>query len=288
MPTLLHSAFAGPNIVRRLLNAASVLRASGVDASVKTGRRAAELNLDGVNALFSQNEIPDSVRTQFSGPCWGGRQLSRQASLSLLAELQTPVMEWQTGAAKTTPDLFAEWQVERLLVKRSWTSNDNGLQVLRIGQTQFTQWDTAFDVVCREVNPQDGTLWKAEIFGGQIILAWKANKPPLADRIIVDTDYEAQYGFCRLKPSPPTVPWPRGYRERVTYPQAEADMICALSRELTARGFGYCSLDMMRRPDGKLVAIELNTSSVAMWWGETFPDVRGRFAQALLHVIKAH
>jgi len=71
---------------------------------------------------------------------------------------------------------------------------------------------------------------------------------------------------------------------RVT--EAEREMLRKLSRELTQAGCGYVSVDLMQKPDGTLVAIELNTARVVTWWTEQFSFTRQRFADALVELVR--
>jgi len=42
----------------------------------------------------------------------------------------------------------------------------------------------------------------------------------------------------------------------------------------------------MRKADGTLVAIELNTARVATWWTERFAFTRQRFGEALVDLVR--
>jgi hypothetical protein len=42
------------------------------------------------------------------------------------------------------------------------------------------EWNPAEDVFCPEIDPANGTLYKAEIFNGRILLGWIWHRPPLA------------------------------------------------------------------------------------------------------------
>jgi hypothetical protein len=60
-----------------------------------------------------------------------------------------------------------------------------------------------------------------------------------------------------------------------------------MSARLSERGYGHMSVDLMRKPDGDFVAIELNNFSVAIWWTKQFEDFRERHAAAIHRVALA-
>ena len=76
------------------------------------------------------------------------------------------------------------------------------------------------------------------------------------------------------------------HRGLVEFSDADRETLRRLSRELTQAGLGYVSVDLMRKADGTLVAIELNTAKVATWWTERFAFTRQRFAEALVELVR--
>ncbi|MBA4150596.1 MAG: hypothetical protein H0X66_20985 [Verrucomicrobia bacterium] len=285
MKVVFHSQVAAPSLIGRYRFAEQRLREAGIASEIRTGVDASLVVQPG-DVLVSHNWIPASVRAQSGARCFGGVEQTRPENLALLASLGFPVMEWTTvenqdGALA----LFSTWGVDRLILKRSFTGGGHGFHVLTSNQPSYCEWDYARDVLCKEVNPDCGKVFKAELFAGKLMLGFVLKKEPLKDRLL------------------PNDPCPDGARQLLTYredkarpddrhrelwefSQAEQTAFENLSTELTALGFGYVSLDLMRKPDGQLVAIELNTGSVTTWWSETFPFVRERFASALLDLVK--
>lgn len=286
MNVILHSSVAAPSLIGRYRHAEQVLREHGFNAEVRTGVPVSSL-IAAEDLLVSHNWIPAEVRVQAPDRCFGGKEQTRPEHLTLLASLGFPVMEWTTVADRDAAlALFSAWGVDRLILKRSFTGGGHGFHVLTPGQPQYCEWDYARDVLCKEVNPDCGKVYKAELFAGKLMIGFVLKKEPLGTRLL------------------PEDPCPNGVRQLVTYRNAnerpderhrelwtftESEVLAleALSVSLTAQGFGYVSVDLMRRPDGGLVAIELNTGSVTSWWSEQFSFVRERFAAALLNLVKS-
>ena len=285
MKILFHAQVAAPSVLGRYRFAQQRLREAGIDSEIRTGVEV-EAVAAGADVVVSHNWIPEAVRQLPNLRCLGGKELTRPEHLTLLASLGFPTMEWTTA-----PDLnaalafFDSWNADKLILKRSFTGNGHGFHVLTRNQPSYTAWDFERDVICKEVNPECGRVYKAELFGGKLMLGFVLKKEPLA---------------TRLSPDDPCV---NGCRELVTYREAnerpderhreiwefsapETAALEALSAALTLRGFGYVSVDLMHRPDGQLVAIELNTGSVTAWWSEQFPFVRERFAASLLNLVQ--
>ena len=118
-----------------------------------------------------------------------------------------------------------------------------------------------------------------------MILGFVLKKQPLGARLLPIDQCEhgarqlATFRDAKARPD-------ERHREVWEFTQAEKNALELLSTNLTAQGFGYVSVDLMRRPDGQLVAIELNTGNVTCWWSEGFPFVRERFAAALLNLVR--
>jgi hypothetical protein len=59
-----------------------------------------------------------------------------------------------------------------LIVKRSYVDGGLGVHVLTRNQSRYVTWDLANDIVCREVNEDEGRVFKAELFGGRIMIGY--------------------------------------------------------------------------------------------------------------------
>ena len=286
MKILLHSYIAARSLVGRYLHAQAVLRAAEFEADVRTGVKADDLDVSGYDALVSHDVVPATVRAALPGRVLGGRRWSRPEQLTWLAERGFPVMEWKLVASQAEGlALFDTWAVDRLMVKRSFVDGGAGWHVLTRNQSRYVTWDFSKDIVCREVNEDDGRVFKVDLFGGRIIIGYVLKKAPLRSRLLANDD--TPDGYRRLA----------GYRgDRVApderhrglweFSDAEREELRRLSRELTQAGFGYVCVDLMRKPDGTLVAIELNTAKVVTWWTEQFAFTRQRFAEALVDLVR--
>src|SRR5512137_1378725 len=163
MKVLLHSFVAAPSLVTRYLHAQTVLRAAGFEADVRTGVKADALDASGYDAVVSHDVVPAAVRAALPGRVFGGRRWSRPDQLTWLTERGFPVMQWALVASQAEGlALFDTWGVDRLMVKRSFVDGGGGWHVLTRDQSRYVSWDMANDVVCREVNENDGRVFKAE------------------------------------------------------------------------------------------------------------------------------
>ncbi len=285
MKVLFHSGIAAPSLIGRYRFAEQRLREVGMDCEIRTGIDSDALT-EKFDVLVSHNWIDAETRERLKARCFGGKPMSRPEHLTLLASLGFPTMEWTTASdLNSTLALCDSWNVERLILKRSFTGGGKGFHVLTKNQPRYANWDFQKDVICKEVNPDDGRTFKAELFGGKLMLGFVLKKLPLRERLLANDDCPdgvrqlAVYRDERVRPD-------ETHRGLWTFTRAETTALENLSAQLTELGFGYVSLDLMMRPDGQLVAIEINTGSVTTWWSEQFPVVRERFADALVNLVK--
>jgi len=286
MKILLHSSVAARSLIARYLHAQTVLRAAGFEADVRTGVKADDLDVSGYDALVSHDVVPAAVRNALPDRVLGGRRWSRPEQLTWLSERGFPVMEWKLVSSQAEGlALFDTWGVDRLIVKRSYVDGGAGWHVLTRNQARYVTWDTAKDIVCREVNEDDGRVFKVDLFGGRIMIGYVLKKAALRERLLAND--ETPDGYRRLavyrddRVAPDEL-----HRGLVDFSEAEREELRRLSRELTQAGLGYVSVDLMRRADATLVAIELNTARVATWWTERFAFTRERFGEALVDLVR--
>ncbi|HOX59711.1 MAG TPA: hypothetical protein P5205_09475 [Candidatus Paceibacterota bacterium] len=286
MKILLHSYVAARSLIARYLHAQTVLRAAEFETDVRTGVKADDLDVSGYDALVSHDVVPAAVRGALPGRVLGGRRWSRPEQLTWLAERDFPVMEWKlVGSQAEGLALFDTWGVDRLIVKRSYVDGGAGWHVLTRNQARYVTWDTAKDIVCREVNEDDGRVFKADLFAGRIMIGYVLKKAPLRDRLLANDETPDGYRRLAVYRDDRVAPDER-HRGLVEFGEAEREELRRLSRELTQAGLGYVSVDLMRKPDGTLVAIELNTARVATWWTERFAFTRERFGEALVDLVR--
>jgi hypothetical protein len=285
MKILLHSRVASPSLIGRYRFAEQRLREAGFESQIRTGVEPG-IGVENGDVLVSHNCVAPEERERLGNRCFGGKRMTRPEHLSLIASLGFPTMEWQTVNSRADALALCDtWKVGHLILKRSFTGGGVGFHVLTKDQPRYTTWDFEKDVICREVNPDDGSVYKAELFGGKLMLGFVLKKEPLKNRLLADDECPKGVRQLRTYRNDKERPDSR-HRERWTFSTAEKRDLDRLSVALTELGFGYVSVDLMRRPDGQLVAIELNTGSVTTWWSESFPVVRERFATALLNLLK--
>lgn len=286
MKVLLHSQIAARSLVGRYLHAQAMLRAAEFEADVRTGVKADALDVSGYDALVSHDVVPAAVRSALPGRVLGGRRWSRPEQLTWLAEGGFPVMEWTlVGSQAEGLALFDAWGVDRLIVKRSYVDGGAGWHLLTRNQSRYVTWDVSKDIVCREVNEDDGQVFKVDLFGGRIMIGYVLKKAPLRERLLANDDTPDGYRRLAVYRDDRVEPDER-HRGLVEFSEVERESLRRLSRELTQAGLGYVSVDLMRKADGTLVAIELNTARVATWWTERFGFTRQRFGEALVELVR--
>lgn len=251
-------------------NVAFGLRLRGFEVDVR--QTAARGSLDAYDFFLSHDFVDDRDRQRPRVRCWGGRLLSRPQTLDLVRAAGIPVMAWARAADRAgAAELFEQWGVGRLLLKRSGTMKSRGVVLFDRTHLSQLEWNPDDDVFCPEIDPTDGTVYKAEIINGHIILTWSWNRPPLS-RDFAGTPVGAGT----------TLHSPRGLFE---LPADLADRVRHLSSTMTDHGVGHCSLDLMKTPGGELLAIELNTGQVASWWTARFPRFHWRYASAVAALL---
>jgi hypothetical protein len=229
-----------------------------------------EVNFGNYDLLISHGPVPSAVRTEIE--CIAGRQISRPEGLAIIHASGFPTMTWSTaGSKKEVLDLFDKWGVDRLIFKKSYTANSEGLLIINRDNVEGLTWKPDVDIFCKDVNTSNtDDLYKAEVFAGNLIVSWMRSVPrqPVSS-------YPA-----KLPPVPSTA------RSLYTYTDAESACIKRCSKQLVDNGFGYCSLDMMRSDTGELVAIEVNTFAVATWWSSQLGATKERYAQAVYDFVQ--
>lgn len=246
------------------------LRASGVDVVLVNGPGERIPVIRQTDLVVSNVELPAWLENP--AQTYAGRAVPRPESMAWMASAGIPTMEWALARARRdVRELFEKWGVDRLILKPSFTGGGRGVRVFTRGALWRLWWDPDQDLFCREVNPDDGSVYKAELFNGHLVTAWVSHAAPLRD-VFKRGIYRGLKGAY-------------GDRELVDFSKPLCDQLCFLSRGLMARGLGYVSVDLMHRSDGELVAIELNTRDVATWWTRQFPDMRHRYATALQQLV---
>jgi len=129
----------------------------------------------------------------------------------------------------------------------------------------------ARDLFCPEVNPDDGDIYKIELFGPDFLLGWVSHVPSARSRMEGGklTGIYGAYGRREL------FEW----SETVLEP---ARRFGAFARE---HGYGHISIDLMHTPRGSFEVIEVNLGNVAIWWTCGFQLFRQRYAEAIHRML---
>lgn len=246
------------------------VRVRGINVDLLNAISHADVMSAGYDLVFGNMDV--AVEASAALKVYAGRGMTRPESLRLLERAGIPTMKW--SLARTRREVWAlwgDWDAERLLLKPSFTRGGTGVSVFTREATRRVRWNGEIDVFCAEVNPEDGDVYKAELFNGRILIAWKSAAPPIRDTF--------RRGLCTgLRGA-------YGDRSLCELPAGLAAKLEDLSRHLTNDGLGHVSVDLMRRPDGQLVAIELNPRGVATWWTRQFEHFRARYADALCELV---
>lgn len=260
---------ASHTLHRRL---AERLTARGYSVDLTASRARESKDLERYSALLSNQLIPYNVRSQLA--CWGGYERPRTWSLPVMEEFGLPVMPWaRARSPEQLEDLFERWQTDRLLLKRSYTFGGRGVTVFEPSFVSQLEWNADVDIFCPEVNPDDGDVYKAELFGGHTLITWMSASPPLHTVLDSDhlTDIRGAYGMRRL----------------CDFEPALVQRLERSSRGLTAMGLGHVSVDLMRTTAGDFKAIELNLYDIATWWTSQFDFFTERYAHAVHEQLRA-
>lgn len=205
---------------------------------------------------------------------YGGIPMPRPTTLRWLEDAGVPTMEWATAASRSEVwRLFRRWDVDRLILKPSFTFGGRGVCVFGRRSVPRMRWNPETDVICREVDPSDGDVYKVELMAGSVLVSWVSESPPIHE-LFADRRGKGIAGAY-------------GDRSRWDPPDSLVGPLCDFSAHMAEQGYGHMSVDLMRQPDGELVAIELNSFSVAIWWTKQFEDFRERHADAIERLARA-
>jgi len=204
----------------------------------------------------------------------GGTPTPRPTTLGWLEDAGVATMDWALAATRWDVwRLFGRWDVDRLILKPSFTFGGQGVCVFGRRSVPRMRWNPELDVLCREVNPADGDVYKVEVMAGEVLLGWKSESPSIRE-LFADRRGKGIAGAY-------------GERSRWDPPAALVEPMRALSAHATELGYGHMSVDLMQAPDGRFVAIELNSFSAAVWWTKQFDDFRERHAEAVRRLVSA-
>jgi hypothetical protein len=268
LPKLLLLNAIDPEAVELYEDAGSRLRERGFDVGVIHETPAplpegTEPPWDVVVTNYRRADVTTAARVVY-----GGGPEPRPTTLGWLEDAGVPTMAWATAANRSEVwRLFRRWEVDRLILKPSFTYGGKGVCVFGRRSVPRMQWSPEVDVICREVDPTDGNVYKVELMAGEVLIGWVSESPPIRE-LFAD---RRGHGI------------PGAYGDRSIWdpPEEVVRPLRAFSARMAERGYGHMSVDLMRTPDGDFVAIELNNHSVAVWWTKQFDDFRARHADAI-------
>jgi hypothetical protein len=281
MQILLYCSRKAPSIISRYEAIETYINYSGGPKSVIAnsifGIRASQMDFSDYSLVFTPTQISDEIRQRFPQTnFYAPRVMSRAEQLVMMQDAGYPVMNWAlVKDTESLKALFKNWKTDKVILKKSFTGNGYGFFVLSSNQPKFLNIEEG-DIVCEEVNPSNGDVYKAEIFNGELIVGWVLRKKPFSQRLRSDTKHVQDKGYRDLEPYTKS----NMVRELFTFPPEEAAKIKALSLYLTQHKLGYIALDLMKSPDGSFKAIEFNVIP-ATWWTEQFNFVRTELAKAI-------
>jgi hypothetical protein len=168
-------------------------------------------------------------------------------------------------------DLFERWKTDAVLLKPSDSCGGTSVSLFARHRATEIEWNPARDIFCPEVNPDDGDVYKLEMFGPTVLMGWKSRVPHSRSRM---TDGLAR-GLVGIY----------GVRELFDWPDEILGAARKLGEFALDRGYGHISLDFMRNRRGGFEAIEVNLGNVALWWTAQFPSFRRRYARGVHRML---
>ncbi len=245
----------------------------GIEVERVRVRKQPRLPYEEYAALIANGEFPFELRSRLD--CFGKtctNMPSRPETLEWLSAAGMSVMRWSLARDHLELEqLFDLWQTDLILIKRSDTWGGTSVALFSRERAAEIDWDPARDLFCPEVNPNDGDIYKLEMFGRNVLLGWMSRVPPartLMDGGRLDGIFGA-YGRREL------FDWP----ESVLLP---ARKFGDFTRD---QGFGHISIDLMRNPQGDFEVIEVNLGNVAVWWTTQFRSFRRHYARAIHQLL---
>ena len=163
----------------------SRLRARGLDVGVIHETPApllegTEPEWDVVVTNFKRADV-----ATFAPVVYGGIPMPRPTTLGWLEDAGVPTMEWATAANRSEVwRLFRRWDVDRLILKSSFTYGGNGVCVFGRRSVPRMRWNPEIDVICREVDPTDGDVYKVELMAGSVVVGWMSESPPISELFV--------------------------------------------------------------------------------------------------------
>lgn len=199
----------------------------------------------------------------------GQRILDRKHSLLAAQDANSTVARWASPEnAVELHRLCKEWGTQRVVIKYGWSTQRNGVFLLRPGSDFQEDLPIDYDPrsdICMEFLGADPTTYKADLFCGSVLACWA-----LKTRSMEYPDWHSV-----TQPIALFVP-----------PKKTVDQLKRLSTHLIRYGTGYMSVDLMRF-EGELKIIEVNTCRVAtqITWSR-FPDLYATsYARALRNIL---
>lgn len=224
-------------------------------------------------ALIANAEYPAELSRQL--PCYGKRSKDmppRPETMRWIEESGLPAMRW--GTATSLDDvraLFDRWNADFILLKRSGEWGGNSVSMFDREHARGLQWSPDDDLFCPEVNPDDGDVYKIELFGPELLLGW-VSRAPSARSVLIGGKLDGIYGAY-------------GRRELFYWDESILRAASQLGERAWQEGFAHISLDLMKNPDGQFETIEVNLGNAAIWWTCQFPEFRERYARGLHRLL---
>jgi len=239
---------------------------------VRTGRQP-RFAYEDYAALIATLGGPVELRSRLD--CYGvspTNSPSRPETLGWLRRAGIPTMRWSLARDRCELDrLFESWQTDALILKPSYTWGGTSVTCFTRDRLGDIEWNPQRDVFCPEVNPNDGDVYKFEMFGTTSLLGWKSCAPP-ARAQMSDGMVRGLFGAY-------------GVRKLVDWPVPVLQAARVFGEVALSRGYGHVSLDFMRNRSGRFEAIEVNLGGVALWWTTQFRSFRRQYARAVHQML---
>lgn len=269
MRIILFDGQAKRNSEPLIAHVASHLGRCGIHVERVRKRKTPRRPCEDYTALIANAEFPAMLRDSLD--CFGKTSSgmpSRPLTMEWIAAAGLPAMRWSLAQdLEALNHLFDVWKTDAILLKRSDTYGGTSVTLFSPHHAADLQWDPARDLFCPEVSPDDGNIYKIEMFGPDLLLGWMS-RVPSARQKMENGKLTGIFGAY-------------GRRELFDWDEALLKPARQFGALALDRGYGHFSLDLMRNPRGNFEVIEVNLGNVAIWWTCGFHLFRQRYAQAI-------
>jgi len=151
---------------------------------VRIGRQP-RLPYESYAALIATSDYPSELRKRLD--CYGksdSNMPSRPETLEWMQRAGLPTMRWSLASNhREVDELFERWRTDAILLKPSGSFGGESVALFTRARVSEIEWNTENDLFCPEVNPDDGDVYRLEMFGPIALLGWMSRIPTARSRM---------------------------------------------------------------------------------------------------------